>query len=179
MSISYEPEGPPNNDMMYYMFDQNGRKLEEFKLEAPYFGMTHDIAFTEKWVIAVVTPNLISDEEKLKRGHQFYEWNDDAPLAFGLIPRRNPTPDKVKWYLYKNAYGIHTGNAFDADDGSVILDIPVADSNRVSLSYHSSAYAQLANRKADVLFQCSRKAAAEKCSGVILLPFQILPQFCR
>jgi carotenoid cleavage dioxygenase len=152
MVVAYQVKGDYTKDLAYYAFDCNGVKIDECWFEAPYCGMTHDIGVTENWIIVVITPNAVNSPEKQKAGAQHFEWDENLPLTFGLLPRRNPRPEDVKWCQYKNAYGVHVGNAFDGDDGCIYLDIPVADSNRVR-PYDMRCISLIC--LADVLFQSS------------------------
>lgn len=90
-----------------------------------------DMAASDKWVIFILTPLACVPLDLLKEGHKHFAWAEDKPLTFGILPRRNPKPEDVKWYHYKNAFYGHTGNAFDGDDGCVYLDAPLTYHNKV------------------------------------------------
>lgn len=93
-------------------------------------GMTHDIAVTENYVVFLMFPLEINSQEKQKAGAHHYEWKSHLPLSFGLIPRRNPKPEDIKWFEYKNAYSTHIGNAYE-ENGMVVFDTLLAMGNRV------------------------------------------------
>jgi carotenoid cleavage dioxygenase-like enzyme len=67
--------------------------------------------------------------DDLKKGSQHYHWDDSLPLYFGLLPRRNPKPEDVRWFQYKNSHIIHVGNAYDGPNGVVYMDSPVTHTN--------------------------------------------------
>ncbi|KAL1848552.1 hypothetical protein Daus18300_013562 [Diaporthe australafricana] len=130
ITMGYEAKGDLTTDISYFLFDTNGKKLEEFWFNAPYAGMMHDMAATDKYVVFVLTPLAAVPMDLLKQGHKHFAWDEGKPLMFGIVPRRNPKPEDVKWFEYKNAFYGHTGNAFDGPDGCVYLDAPLTYSNK-------------------------------------------------
>ncbi|KAJ5701817.1 hypothetical protein N7488_009365 [Penicillium malachiteum] len=105
ITMGYEAKGDSTTDIVYYLFDKDGNKLEECWINGPFAGMMHDMAATDKWIVFILPP-LASDEEK--------------PLILGILPRRNPKPEDVRWFATKSAFLGHTGNAFDGEDGCCI-----------------------------------------------------------
>lgn len=89
------------------------------------------MAASDKWVIFILTPLACVPVDLLQEGHKHFAWAEDRPLTFGILPRRNPKPEDIKWFHYKNAFYGHTGNAFDGDDGCVYLDAPLTYQNKV------------------------------------------------
>lgn len=133
ITMGYEAKGDSTTDIAYYLFDKDGKKLEECWVNAPYAGMMHDMAATEKWIIFPLTPLKSVSVDLLKQGHKHFAWDEHKPLVFGILPRRNPKPEDVRWYTFQNAFFGHVGNAFDGDDGCVYLDAPLTYGNKVSL----------------------------------------------
>jgi carotenoid cleavage dioxygenase len=131
MTMGYEAKGDSTNDVAYFLFDKNGKKLEECWVKAPYAGMIHDFAATDKWVIFPLPPLGTVSVEMLEKGHKHFAWDEEKPLYFGVLPRRNPKPEDIRWFHYKNAFFGHVGNAFDGDDGCVYLDAPLTYGNKV------------------------------------------------
>jgi carotenoid cleavage dioxygenase-like enzyme len=135
ITMGYEAKGDATNDVAYYLFDKNGKKLEECWIKTPYVGMMHDMAASDNWVIFVLIPLETRSVEELEKGEKHFAWSEDKPLTFGILPRRNPKPEDVKWFTYGNAFYGHTGNAFDGDDGCVYLDAPLTYYNKVAHHY--------------------------------------------
>lgn len=131
MTMGYEAKGDGTTDVVYYLFSKEGKKLEECWFNAPYVGMMHDMAATDKWVIFIIPPLETQPVEDLKKGAKHFAWSEDKPLTFGILPRRNPKPEDIKWFTYNNAFYGHTGNAFDGEDGCVYLDAPLTYFNKV------------------------------------------------
>lgn len=137
ITMGYEAKGDATNDVAYYLFDKEGKKLEECWIKTPYVGMMHDMAASKNWVVFVLIPLETQPIELLQQGSKHFAWAEDKPLTFGILPRRNPKPEDVRWFHYENAFYGHTGNAFEGDDGFVYLDAP--------LTYHNLASACLDN----------------------------------
>ncbi|KAK7697282.1 hypothetical protein SLS64_013716 [Diaporthe eres] len=129
ITMGYAAKGEGSPDVAYYLFDKHGKKLEECWFQAPYVGVMHDIAATDKWIIFTLNPLANVPEDLLKAGHKVYGWDETKSLCLGILPRRNPKPEMVKWFEYKNAFVGHTSNAFDGEDGCIYFDAPVTNYN--------------------------------------------------
>ncbi|KAK1477282.1 hypothetical protein CTAM01_15206 [Colletotrichum tamarilloi] len=130
ITMGYEAKGDATNDVAYYLFDKNGEKLEECWIKTPYVGMMHDMAATKNWIVFVLIPLETQPVEILQQGSKHFAWAEDKTLTFGLLPRRNPKPEDVRWFNFKNAFYGHTGNAFEGEDGCVYLDAPLTHHNK-------------------------------------------------
>ena len=131
ITMGYQAKGDSTTDVAYFLFDKNGKKLEECWVNAPYSGSMHDMAATNKWIVFTLTPLETASVEMLEKGYKHFAWNEDKPLVFGILPRRNPKPEDVRWFYNKNAFFGHVGNAFDGEDGCVYLDAPLTYGNKV------------------------------------------------
>lgn len=98
--MGYEAKGDATTDVAYFLFDKNGKKLEECWIKAPYAGMMHDMAATDKWIVLTPAPLACASIDELEKGHKHFAWDEDKPLVFGILPRRNPKPDDVRWFHY-------------------------------------------------------------------------------
>ncbi|CZR60251.1 related to lignostilbene dioxygenase [Phialocephala subalpina] len=130
ITIGYEARGDGSPTIAYHVFDKNGKKTEECWFDAPFAGMTHDMGVTENWVVIIIAPLVCVSAEKQKEGYQHFAWDENTPVTFGLLPRRSPKPEDVKWFIYKSVYIVHCGNSFE-EDGCVYIDTPVAYGNRM------------------------------------------------
>jgi carotenoid cleavage dioxygenase-like enzyme len=131
ITMGYEAKGDATTDVVYYLFDKNGQKLEECWFNAPFAGLMHDMAATDKWIVFILPPLKSVPLDLLKTGHHHFAWDDDEPIWLGILPRRNPRPEDVRWFRSKNAFIGHAGNAFDGDDGCVYFDAPIVYANMV------------------------------------------------
>ncbi|KAH6699850.1 carotenoid oxygenase [Leptodontidium sp. MPI-SDFR-AT-0119] len=130
ITMGYEAKGDSTTDVVYYLFDKDGKKLEECWFNAPYVGMMHDMAATDKWIVFILPPLAAVPLDMLEEGHKHFAWDETKPLMFGILPRRNPKQEDVKWFHYDNAFYGHSGNAFDGEDGCIYLDAPLTYMNK-------------------------------------------------
>ncbi len=132
ITMGYEARGDVTNDVAYYLFDKNGKKLEECWFKTPYVGMMHDMAATKNWIIFILPPLEARSLDDIKKGEKHFAWSEKQHLMFGILPRRNPKPEDIRWFQADNAFYGHTGNAFEGDDGCIYLDAPLTYHNKVS-----------------------------------------------
>jgi carotenoid cleavage dioxygenase len=135
--MGYEAKGDATTDVVYHLFDKNSKMLEECWINAPYVGMMHDMAATDKWVVFILIPLAGVPVEMLEEGHKHFAYDESKDLTFGILPRRNPKPEDLKWFHYENAFTGHTGNAFDGEDGCIYMDATFFHFNPVSLTFYS------------------------------------------
>lgn len=159
--MGYEAKGDMTTDVAYFLFDKTGTKLEECWINTPYVGMMHDMAATDKWIVFILTPLAGVPLDLLKQGHKHFAWDEDKPLTFGILPRRNAKPQDVKWFHYENAFYGHSGNAFDGEDGCVYLDAPLTYMNKVSNTDQKISF----HRRGD---SCANESCVRK--PVLVLP---------
>jgi len=106
--------------------DRNARLIREEQFIAPYPGMMHDFAVTKEHVIFDIQPFRV-DEERMKRGGQFYAFDPDQPSLWGIMPRDGSTSE-IRWFRAPNVVCGHIMNAY-TEGKTVIIDAPVAPGN--------------------------------------------------
>jgi carotenoid cleavage dioxygenase-like enzyme len=121
-----EARGELTNDVVVYTIDPSGRIAKEVWLKAPYVGMVHDIAITQKHVIIPIT-GFTSTAERLKSGQPHWAWDASKPTYVAVLPRHGTAKD-VRWFKGPPRFAIHTINAVDEGD-KVVLTLPVSDAN--------------------------------------------------
>ena len=93
-------------------------------MEIPLSGMTmiHDMALTERYVVIMDLPVTVSFLA-LGTGYQFpFRWDDSHEPRIGLLPR-DGGPQDIVWSPISAQAAFHPMNAYDAPDGSVVIDI--------------------------------------------------------
>lgn len=86
----------------------------------------HDCAITASRVVVLDLPVTFS-MKALLRGQRFpYRWNPAHPARVGLLAKGGAGADIV-WCAVDPCYVFHAGNAYDAPDGSVVVDVVVHD----------------------------------------------------
>ena len=86
--------------------------------------MVHDMAFTEKYALLFDLPVTFNLEDAMAGKRLPYYWNDEYGARIGLLPRSSTATDgsDVRWFDIEPCYFYHPLNAYDLDDGSVVLD---------------------------------------------------------
>lgn len=80
--------------------------------------MIHDMAITERYVVLVLGP-LYFDMAAAMRGGSLLAWRPEDGTRIALIPRDG---SPVRWVHTEAFWTWHSANAFDAEDGRVVLD---------------------------------------------------------
>ncbi|KAJ5182094.1 hypothetical protein N7449_012241 [Penicillium cf. viridicatum] len=128
MAYGMEATGLGSNDLAYYRFNKEGKKVDECWLKTPIVTWTHDMGATDNWVIFVQTPFQIDLEYMKKEAGTHFRFNRFLPNTFGVLPRRNPKSQDVRWFTtLKNHFFGHLANHFEGEDGCIYLDTFLAD----------------------------------------------------
>lgn len=80
--------------------------------------MIHDMALTATYLVVPVCP-LYFDVAAAMAGGSVLQWRPDAGSRFALIPRDG---SPVRWCGDEAFWMWHTANAYDAGDGTVVVD---------------------------------------------------------
>jgi len=103
-----------------YVVEPDGRCSLAEAIETPYSVMMHDVALTERHVVFLLCPITMTYLE----GRPFRDWlawRPDLGLRFGVRERRPGAP--VRWFDAPTpAYIFHVGNAYETDEGKILLD---------------------------------------------------------
>ena len=109
--------------IQYVVVGVDGRVRRTVDVPVPGKPMVHDCAITQTQVVLLDLPCHF-DLELALEGRPFpYRWNEAFAARVGLLPRDGAAAD-VRWCdLEEPGYGFHPLNAYDADDGTVVLDV--------------------------------------------------------
>jgi len=84
--------------------------------------MVHDFAMTQRYILIFDLPVVWNDAAAAK-GRLFpYQWSETHPARVGLLPRKGAAEDVI-WIDVPPCYVFHTANAYDAADGTVVVDL--------------------------------------------------------
>jgi 8'-apo-carotenoid 13,14-cleaving dioxygenase len=82
----------------------------------------HDCMITKNYVIIMDMP-LTFSMKMLIAGHSFpYAWNPDHTPRVGLLPREGKNEDVI-WCAIDPCFAFHPCNAYEREDGSVVMDV--------------------------------------------------------
>ena len=86
----------------------------------------HDCALTARFAVVLDLPVTFSLRAVLA-GHRFpYRWNPAHRARVGLLPRHGDGAS-ITWCEVGPCFVFHVANAFDGDDGQVVLDVIAYD----------------------------------------------------
>jgi carotenoid cleavage dioxygenase-like enzyme len=112
----------------HVVIDAAGRVIREEPIAVRHGPMIHDCAITDRFVIILDLPVTFS-MKTLIGGHSFpYQWNPAHEARVGLMPRHGRqlgTQADIIWCPVKPGYAFHVANAYDTQDGNVVLDLCV------------------------------------------------------
>ena len=106
----------------YTVRDREGELTKTVDIPMPGMTMIHDMSLTQNYVVIFdlpVTVSLIA----LASGASFpFRWDNDHEPRVGLMPR-NGGPSDISWHPVSQNYAYHPMNAYEDDDGRVVIDI--------------------------------------------------------
>lgn len=119
--FGYQAKGPGSPELSFRIADRDGRISRADMLTAPYAAMVHDFAVTRSTALFPVFPATI-DIPRILSGGPVIAWDPDMPSTIGLL-RRDAPADSVRWLEGDPCYVFHILNAYDAEDGTIVLDV--------------------------------------------------------
>ena len=106
--------------------DANGKVIREEPVKVEHGPSIHDCAVTKHYVIILDLPVTFS-MKTLLAGQSFpYRWNPAHKARIGLMPRHGTNEDVI-WCDVDPCYVFHPCNAYEAEDGTIIMDASVHD----------------------------------------------------
>ena len=118
----YQAKGDLSNDIAIYTVGKDGHIKHEVWFKAPFVGMIHDIAITQKHIVVPVVAMVTSDE-RLRSREPMWEWNLTYPTMVAILPRDGEAKD-VRWFKGPARQTLHFLNAVTKGD-RIDMDTPV------------------------------------------------------
>jgi carotenoid cleavage dioxygenase-like enzyme len=118
LAFSYFSFEPPY--LRYIRIDAQGVVQQLEGIDLPKMVMMHDFNVTQNHVVFMDLP-LVFDLSLLASGIPF-RFDADAGARLGLMPRKGTNAD-VRWFEIDPCYIFHAVNAFEKEDGRVVLDV--------------------------------------------------------
>ena len=114
--------GPDLTTIRHVVVGRDGRVRREEPIAVSHGPSIHDCMLTPKYVLVFDLPVTFS-MKTLVAGHPFpYSWNPEHAARVGLLPREGKGSDIV-WCAVDPCYVFHPCNAFETEDGRVIVDV--------------------------------------------------------
>jgi carotenoid cleavage dioxygenase-like enzyme len=108
--------------VQHVVISRDGYVTRTTNIAVPDGPMMHDFALTEKYVVLFdlpVTFSLAGASAGLKLP---YTWNPAHQARVGLLAR-DGSPAQVRWFEVEPCWVFHTLNAYDDQDGRVVVDV--------------------------------------------------------
>jgi carotenoid cleavage dioxygenase len=106
----------------------DGRVRREEPVAVNHGPSVHDCALTKRFVLVFDLPVTFSMAAMIA-GYEFpYRWNADHPARVGLLAR-DAKGDSIVWCPLEPCYAYHACNAYDLEDGRVVVDLAVHNRN--------------------------------------------------
>ncbi|MEH0194706.1 carotenoid oxygenase family protein [Caulobacter sp. CCNWLY153] len=112
--------------LRYVALSPEGMIRREVRIPVRHGPMIHDFAFTRRFAIILDLPVTFSLTAAITGHHFPYRWNETHPARIGLLPREGRAGD-ITWLPVDPCFIFHAANAYDAADGTVVLDVVVHD----------------------------------------------------
>ncbi|KAH7412899.1 lignostilbene dioxygenase [Cadophora sp. MPI-SDFR-AT-0126] len=128
VAYGYEAKGLGSRDIVVYSLDKNGKIHDEQWVQSPWCAPIHDCAITPNFIVLFLWP-YEANVEHMKAGGQHWEWTDEHPATFLVIPRRKDkvpkgwSPGEFRSYQWRqNSFLIHSASAWEDASGKVFLE---------------------------------------------------------
>ena len=119
--------GLDQNTVRHVVVGRDGRVRREEPIAVRHGPSIHDCMITRQYVLVFDLPVTFSMKVLLS-GHPFpYAWNPDHAARVGLLPREGRGADII-WCDVDPCYVFHPCNAYETEDGQVIVDVVAHDS---------------------------------------------------
>jgi 8'-apo-carotenoid 13,14-cleaving dioxygenase len=123
-AITYDPRNP--TAVHHVVVAADGRVRREETVPVSDGPMIHDCAITGRFAVILDLP-LTFSLSALIAGSLFpFRWNPAHPARVGLLPRDGAGGETI-WCDVDPCYVFHVANAYDTENGDVILDLVAYD----------------------------------------------------
>ncbi len=114
--------GSYRNHIKYVVMDSEANLVESIDIPMQGMSMVHDMSLTEHYAVIFDLPVTVSFIA-LGMGSDFpFHWDESHEPRVGLMPRGGK-PEEITWCKVSQNYAFHPMNAYEDDDGNVIIDI--------------------------------------------------------
>jgi 8'-apo-carotenoid 13,14-cleaving dioxygenase len=111
--------------VQYVVVAADGKVRRTVDVPLPGMAMVHDMSLTQRYAVVYDMPVTV-DFDLAFAGRFPFRWTPDYGSRLGLLPREGEAADIV-WVEAPICYSYHPMNAYDAPDGTVVIDLCVYD----------------------------------------------------
>jgi 8'-apo-carotenoid 13,14-cleaving dioxygenase len=117
--------------VQYVVVGSSGLVTKVVDIPVPDMPMIHDMSLTATYAVVYDLPVTV-DFDAVMAGSSFpFAWKHDRPARVGLLPR-DGTADQIIWCDVDPCFVFHPLNAYDAPDGTIVVDVCRYDTMMVS-----------------------------------------------
>lgn len=106
----------------YVVVDTAGRVRRHVPIRLKGTPMLHSMALTTRHAILFDLPVVFDPQAAAAGSRHPYAWDEGHGARLGVMPREG-TEDDLTWIEIDPCYVFHSLNAFEAPDGSIVLDV--------------------------------------------------------
>jgi carotenoid cleavage dioxygenase-like enzyme len=107
--------------LTYHVADAAGALVSSLEIPIDAPTMMHDFALTKDHIVFMDLP-VVFDLNLAMRGTMPFAWRESRPARLAIL-KRGSDPSSLRWVDVEPCYVFHVGNAFEDDDGSIVLDV--------------------------------------------------------
>jgi carotenoid cleavage dioxygenase-like enzyme len=123
-AVTYNPRNP--TAIHHVVVAADGRVRREEPVPVSHGPMIHDCAITARFAVILDLPVTFSVSALIAGSLFPFRWNPSHPARVGLLPRAGAGTEVI-WCDVDPCYVFHVANAYDTDEGGVILDAVAYD----------------------------------------------------
>lgn len=112
------------NKVFYLNIDRDGHLKKQLSIPVKHGPMMHDCTVTQSKVIILDLPITFSFLSVFKGSQLPYAWNKKHAARVGVLPKNGQAKD-IRWFEVDPCFIFHTCNAYDLDNGDVVMDAVV------------------------------------------------------
>lgn len=127
MAYGYQAKGYLTKDVSACVVSPEGAVTRQWWFQAPYLGIMHDQAITQKHILIPLVARTTS-LARLKQGLPMWEWDGNLPTMIAVIPRDGDSKD-VRWFKGPARNTLHFLNATDRGH-KITMELPTSSGER-------------------------------------------------
>ena len=116
--FGYSPFAPY---LTHHVVSPSGMHMASEAIDIPGARMIHDFQITERFVLFFDLPVSFDLEAATSGGFPFL-WQPEIGARIGVLPKSGTAAD-VRWIPIEPCYFFHTFNAYEREDGTIVLDV--------------------------------------------------------
>lgn len=128
-------DAPVADTVWHVVVSPEGKVTREEPIAVKDGPSIHDCQITENYVLVFDLPATFSMKRMLA-GYAFpYDWNPDHGARVGLLRKDGKGSETIWCQLDEPCYVYHPANAYETDDGKVVVDVVVHESTYASTAF--------------------------------------------